>query len=71
MFLINRLPGKALQDQVPFEKLYGKSSHLSFLKVFSCQCFASTLTANRKNLILGLGEAFISDIDQAQKDSGL
>ena len=50
VFLINRLPSKAIQNSIPFEKLYGKPPDLSFLKTFGCQCFVSTLTMHRKKL---------------------
>ena len=50
VFLINRLPNKALEGKIPFEKLYGKLPDLSFLKIFGCQCFVSTLLANCKKL---------------------
>ena len=49
-FLMNRLPCKVLDNQIPFELLYGQKPYLNFIKVFGCQCFASTLSHNRKKL---------------------
>ena len=48
VFLINRLPSKALKGKITFELLHGKPPDLSFLRSFGCQCFASTLITNRK-----------------------
>ena len=50
VFLINRLPSKALEGKIPFERLHGKLPDLSFLKTFGCQYFVSTLLANCKKL---------------------
>ena len=50
VFLLNRLPSVALDFCTPYEKLYCKLPNLSFLKVFGCQCYASTLTSHRKKL---------------------
>ena len=50
IFIINRLPSKALQNQIPYQLLHAKPPNLHFLKVFGCQCFASTLVFKRKKL---------------------
>ena len=50
VFLMNRLPSKALNNQIPFEILHGRKPDLQFLRVFGCQCFASTLSHNRRKL---------------------
>ncbi|KAL8096063.1 hypothetical protein AgCh_037136 [Apium graveolens] len=39
VFLQNRLPTKALNDQTPFEAWYDKKPSLKFLKIFGCLCF--------------------------------
>ena len=50
VFIINSLPSKILGNKSPFELSHNKLPDLSFLKIFGCQCFASTLTAYRKKL---------------------
>jgi len=49
-FLINSTPTPLLSNLAPHEKLYGSKCDLSFLKIFGCLCYSSTLTANRKKL---------------------
>ena len=39
-----------LNNITPYEKLFGKPYNISFLKVFCCLCYASTITAYRKKL---------------------
>lgn len=39
VFLQNRLPTKALNDQTPFEAWYGNKPSLKFLILFGCLCF--------------------------------
>jgi len=46
-FIINRNPSTAMQFQVPYELLHKQKPDISFLKVFGCLCFVSTLTNNR------------------------
>jgi len=59
IFLLNRLPNKVLHNKSPYNILYGSSLDLTFIKVFGCEAFASTLTYNRTKLILELDVVFI------------
>jgi hypothetical protein len=46
--LINRLPTPLLSNKSPYEILFSKPPY-SYLRVFGCLCFASTLTRNCHN----------------------
>ena len=46
-FLMNRTPSHLLQNKSPYELLYHTKVDYSFLKVFGCLAFASTLAHNR------------------------
>ena len=50
VFLINAIPTPLLDNITPHEKLFGKPYDISFLKVFGCLCYASTITAHRKKI---------------------
>lgn len=39
VFLVNRMPTKALFDVSPWEVLFQKSPNYSFLRVFDCACY--------------------------------
>jgi len=49
-FLLNRLPSKGLHNKSLYDILYDSSSDLTFIKIFGCEAFASTLTHNRTKL---------------------
>ena len=46
-FLINRTPSLFLGNKTPFDLLYHHAADYSFLRIFSCLAFASTLTTHR------------------------
>ena len=50
VFLINSISTPLLNNITPHEQLFGKPYDISFLKVFGCLCYASTITAHRKKL---------------------
>jgi len=50
IFLLNRLPSKVLHNKSPYDILYASSPDLTFIKVFGCEAFASTLAHNRTKL---------------------
>jgi len=50
VFLLNRLPSKVLHNKSPYDILYNSSPDLTFIKVFGCEAFASTLAHNRTKL---------------------
>jgi len=50
IFLLNRLPSKVLHNKSPYDILYDSSPDLTFIKMFGCEAFASTLTHNRTKL---------------------
>ncbi|KAL0551636.1 hypothetical protein IC582_010725 [Cucumis melo] len=48
VFLINRMPSPSLHMLSPFEKLFGNTPDLRYLKVFGCACY-SLLKPNTKH----------------------
>ncbi|KAG6531025.1 hypothetical protein ZIOFF_004795 [Zingiber officinale] len=50
VYLLNRLPTKALGERTPFEAWMGRKSHLAHLKVFGCIAYAKNTTPHLKKL---------------------
>ena len=50
VFLLNRLPTKALQQKTPFEAWYGYKPKLQNLKTFGCLCFSYIPQVKRDKL---------------------
>ena len=68
VFLINVIPTPLLNNITPHEKLFGKPYDISFLKVFGCLCYASTITAHRKkNQMIDLSKVFFLASRKIQK----
>jgi len=44
IFLINTMPTPFLNNDTPFEKLFGKNCDLTNLHIFGCLCYSSTIT---------------------------
>ncbi|KAG6531868.1 hypothetical protein ZIOFF_005703 [Zingiber officinale] len=50
VYLLNRLPTKALGDRTPFEAWIGRKPHLAHLKVFGCVAYVKNTTPHLKKL---------------------
>ncbi|KAG6518159.1 hypothetical protein ZIOFF_021561 [Zingiber officinale] len=50
VYLLNRLPTKALGERTPFEAWMGRKPHLAHLKVFGCITYAKNTTPHLKKL---------------------
>ncbi|KAG6514647.1 hypothetical protein ZIOFF_025016 [Zingiber officinale] len=50
VYLLNRLPTKALGERTPFEAWMGRKPHLTHLKVFGCIAYAKNTTPHLKKL---------------------
>ena len=50
VFLLNRLPTKAVKGKTPFEAWYGYKPSLQNLKVFGCICFSHVPQVKRDKL---------------------
>ena len=48
--MINIQPSSALQGGIPFERLYGKTSDYSSLRLFSCVCYVLFVPRERTKL---------------------
>jgi hypothetical protein len=49
-YLINIQPSSTLQDDIPFERLCGKTSNYSSLRLFSCVCYVLLASRERTKL---------------------
>ncbi|KAG6476133.1 hypothetical protein ZIOFF_065369 [Zingiber officinale] len=50
VYLLNRLPTKALGDHTPFEAWMGRKPHLAHLRVFGCVAYVKNTTPHLKKL---------------------
>lgn len=50
VYLLNRLPTKALEDKTPFEGWHGRKPNLSYLRVFGCTAHVRTAGKHLKKL---------------------
>ncbi|KAG6471101.1 hypothetical protein ZIOFF_072198 [Zingiber officinale] len=50
VYLLNRLPTKALGDRTPFEAWMGRKPHLANLRVFGCVAYVKNTTPHLKKL---------------------
>ncbi|KAG6527283.1 hypothetical protein ZIOFF_009380 [Zingiber officinale] len=50
VYLLNRLPTKALGDRTPFEAWMGRKPHLAHLRVFGCVAYVKNTTPHLKKL---------------------
>ena len=50
VYLLNRLPTKALGERTPFEAWMGRKPHLAHLRVFGCVAYVKNTTPHLKKL---------------------
>ena len=50
IFLLNRLPKKAIENQIPYEAWSGIKPSASFLRVFGCICYIHVPSQKRHKL---------------------
>ncbi|KAG6520271.1 hypothetical protein ZIOFF_017309 [Zingiber officinale] len=50
VYLLNRLPTKALGEHTPFEAWMGRKSHLAHLRVFGCVAYVKNTASHLKKL---------------------
>jgi transposase InsO family protein len=50
VFLINRLPSKAINNETPFFRIHNKHPDYSFLKTFGCACWPNMRPYNSRKL---------------------
>ena len=50
VYLINRLPYLAIENEVPYQRLFHKLPKYKFLKVFGCACFPLLRSYNQHKL---------------------
>ena len=50
VYLLNRLPTKAIGDKTPFEGWYGRKPNLGYLKVFGCTTHVRIAGSHLKKL---------------------
>ncbi|KAG6517846.1 hypothetical protein ZIOFF_021245 [Zingiber officinale] len=50
VYLLNRLPTKALRERTPFEAWIGRKPHLAHLRVFGCVAYVKNTTPHLKKL---------------------
>jgi hypothetical protein len=50
IYLLNRVPTKALKDKTPYETLKGRKPNLDHLKVFGCVCHVKVPSSHLKKL---------------------
>jgi len=67
IFLLNRLPIKALQNKISYEAWHGYKPSLQNLKISGCLCFTYVPQVKKDNLIERLKLIFLSVISMLQK----
>jgi histone deacetylase 1/2 len=50
VYLINRLPSRAIDSQTPVERLFGDKGDYSFLRIFGCSCWPNLRLYNKHKL---------------------
>ena len=50
IYVLNRVPTKALVNKTPYEALKGRKPNLEHLKVFGCTAYAKVLPLQQKKL---------------------
>jgi hypothetical protein len=67
IFLLNRLPTRALQNKTPYEAWHSYKPSLQNLKISGCLCFTYVPQVKKDNLIERLKLIFLSVISMLQK----
>nr|GEV96582.1 zinc finger, CCHC-type [Tanacetum cinerariifolium] len=50
IYILNRVPTRALEDKTPYEALYNRKSNLENLRIFGCTAYAKITTPHLKKL---------------------
>ena len=62
VYLLNRLPTKALQDMTPYEAWCGNKPSIHHLRIFGCICYYRVPETKRVSWITRLIKAYFWDI---------
>lgn len=62
VFLLNRLPTRAIEGKTPFEAWFGYKPDLQNLKIFGCLCFSYVPQVKRDKLDKKAEPGTLSDI---------
>ena len=67
VYLLNRLPTKAMGDRTPYEAWNGRKPHLGHLRIFGCKGHVRPRVTHLKNLMIEVCQWFYFDIKEGNK----